>query len=384
MRRPYDRDAFEGGKNRLADDSLNNLTPEPENPAEKKKKKVSRIVWIAVFVAVNAIVITFTALDEFAGEKPKLGYKFMLSNVMFIVAGFGCIFVALLMETLKYVSMMRGLGLKVSLKTAFETAALGKYYDNITPSGAGGQPFQIYNMHKSGYPSGVSAAMPLASFLFMQLAFIFIALIVLIFFSDVVDLAVIRIPAFIGIFCYAIVPFFIILSAISDKTAKIIVNFFIRLGGKLRIIKEPEKKMESVAGTLEDYHNNLRMITQKKRLIVKLSVYSLIYQVAICSIPFFVLHAYRGTGNFFLILAQTVYIYCATTIVPTPGNAGAAEGAFYLIFSQLDYAGLFWGMLIWRFICYYSFIIIGLGIYGFNGLKRQISIRKARRAGKDL
>lgn len=356
---------------------------EKENPLETRKSKKNRIIWIIIFIVVNGGVIAYTAVDEFSKERPSLGYQFHLSNFAFIFAGFGCMLLALAMETIKYIAMMRDLGQKVSVKVAFETAALGKYYDNITPSGAGGQPFQIYHMHKNGYGSGVSAAMPLASFLFMQLAFVFIAILTFIFFGNVVDTLAIRIPAFIGIFCYAIVPFFIILSAISDKTAKIIVNFFIRLGGKLRIVKNVDEKIASVEHTLDDYHDNIRLITQKKGLIVKLSIYSIIYQLAICSIPFFVLHAYRGSGSLLHIIAQTVFIYCAITIIPTPGNSGAAEGSFYLIFSQLDYSGLFWGMLIWRFICYYSFIIIGILIYAYNTFVQYLKNRKERHHEKN-
>lgn len=353
---------------------------QPEDIEEKKKKKRSRIIWILIFIVVNAVVITFTAMDEFSKQRPEpLGYKFMFSNVMFIVAGFGCMFFALAMETCKYLTMMKDLGVKVSLKTAFETAALGKYYDSITPSGAGGQPFQIYNMHKAGYDSGISAAMPLCSFLFMQLAFVLLALLTFIFMGDSVNLIGIRIPAYIGVVCYAIVPFLIILSAISVKAAKSIVAFFIRIGGKLRLVKDVDGTIASLEGTLDEYHRSLRLITQKRGLVLKLSIYSILYQVAICSIPFFVLHAYKGTGSFLLILAQTIYIYAAVTIVPTPGNAGAAEGSFYLIFSQLDYSGLFWGMLIWRFICYYSFIIIGIAIYGYNALKDHLQARKEKR-----
>ena len=352
------------------------------NDAEKKKKRQSRIFWIVVFVIVNGAVIAYTAVDEFSGARPELGYKFHLSNFMFIIAGFGCIFLALAMETLKYLSMMKDLGERVSFKVAFETAALGKYYDCITPSGAGGQPFQIYHMHKNGYSNGASAAMPLATFLFTQLAFVLLAILVFIFQGDVVDTLAIRIPAFLGTVCYAIVPFIILLSAFSEKTAQTIVFFFIRLGGKLHIVKNVDEKIESLTHTLHDYCTNLRMIARKKSLLIKLAVCSVIYQLAICSIPFFVLHAYKGTGSFIHILAQTVFIYCAITIIPTPGNSGAAEGSFYLIFSQLDYSGLFWGMLIWRFICYYSFIIIGILIYGYNALKRQIDLRKEKRAEK--
>ena len=62
--------------------------------------------------------------------------------------------------------------------------------------------------------------------------------------------------------------------------------------------------------------------------------------------------------------------------MPTPGNAGAAEGAFYLVFSAMGSDGVFWAMLIWRIFCHYSFIIIGAVIYGVNAL------RGRRRGGK--
>ena len=55
--------------------------------------------------------------------------------------------------------------------------------------------------------------------------------------------------------------------------------------------------------------------------------------------------------------------------MPTPGNAGAAEGAFYLVFSAMGSDGVFWAMLVWRIFCHYSFILIGAGIYGVNALR---------------
>ncbi|MBR3004934.1 MAG: flippase-like domain-containing protein [Lachnospiraceae bacterium] len=350
--------------------------PKQLSPEERKRKRRNRILWIIIFVVVNGGIITYIAIDEFSKERPELGYKFMLSNFMFVIAGFGCVILALIMETLKYIAMMKALGEKVSVKAAFETAALGKYYDNITPSGAGGQPFQIYNMHKSGYSNGASAAMPLSGFLFMQLAFVFLAILTFIFKGDAVDNLAIKVPAYVGAVCYAIVPCFIILSAVSKSTAKKIVFFFIRIGGKLHLVKNVDDKIDSLGHTIDDYRTNIQLIAKKRALMVKLIIYSIIYQLAICSIPFFVLHAYKGTGSWLHIVAQTIFIYAAITIIPTPGNSGAAEGSFYLIFSQLEYAGLFWGMLIWRFICYYFFIILGAGIYGFNALKSQIDRRK--------
>jgi len=366
---PSDKNRFEpAGLSDSNSEASFEATYGPGTAVERKKRKRSRIIWIIIFVIVNGAVITYTALQEFSGTRPKLGWKFGFSNVMLIVAGFACLFTALLCETLKYVVMMKDLGEKVSFRTAFETAALGKYYDSITPSGAGGQPFQIYHMHKHGYSTGASAAMPLAGFMFMQLAFVFLALIVFVFMGRTIDAVAYRITAYVGAVCYSIVPFFIILFAISDKLVQKIVLFIMRIGGKLRLIKNVEERTSSIVSTLEEYHVSLKLIARKRGLIVKLSILSIIYQVAICSIPFFVLHAYNGTGSYPELFAMTVYIYSAITIIPTPGNSGAAEGSFYMIFSRLDSSGLFWGMLIWRLICYYTFIIIGILIYGYNAL----------------
>ncbi len=350
--------------------------PENNDLQKKKNSRKSRIIWIIIFILVNGGVIAYTAVKEFSGEKPELGYKFPAFGVFLIIVGFLCMFLALAVETVKYIVMMRDLGVKVSWKVAFETAALGKYYDNITPSGVGGQPFQIYNMYKSGYNTGVSAAMPLASFLFMQLAFIFLAILTFIFRGGAVYTLAIRIPAFVGIVFYSIVPFFIILFSISDKTAVRIVSFFIRLGGKIRLVKNVDETLNNIIHKLQEYQESLKLIASKKKLILKLFLLSLLYQVAICSIPFFLLHAYNGRGSYIDIFAQTIFIYCAITIIPTPGNSGAAEGSFYLIFSQLDYSGLFWSMLIWRFIVYYSFIIIGILVYARRAIQNYLERKK--------
>lgn len=368
MKNKNERDIIE------AADSLENFeipaSMTASQTAEEKKKKLrSRIIWIAIFVVVNVVVIAYTAVTEFSNPPEELQFTFGFNNVLFLLAGIGCMLLALALESFKYITMMRNLGVKVSPKAAFQTAALGKYYDNITPSGIGGQPFQIYNMHTMGYSNGVSAAMPLTSFLTMQIGFVILALIVLIFKSDAIgELVGVRIIAYIGVICYMAVPFAIILFTISKKTAIRLITFLINLGAKVRIIKDPEKSINGVLKSVGEYNDSIVMMSRKKWLLVKLLVMSFIYQLAISSIPFFVLLAYNGSADFIDTVAMTVYIYCAITVIPTPGNAGAAEGSFYLVFSQLDPTGLFWAMLVWRVICYYGFIVIGIGIYGYNAI----------------
>ncbi len=352
----------------------------PVSEEEKKKKRRTRIIWIAIFILVNGGVILYTALDEFGGKHPApLGYSLQLSNILLIAGGLGCALLALAVETLKYVIMMRSLGVKVSVRAAFETAALGKYYDNITPSGVGGQPFQIYHLYKHGYDPGASAAMPLAGFLNMQMAFVFMAIVLFILFGSVIDTAAVKVPAYIGLVFYSFVPALIMIFIISHNTAVKIVSFFVRLAGKLKLIKDVQQKTDSIVKTLGDYHESILLLGKRKGTLVKLFLLSLLYQAAICSIPFFVLHAFGGYGAFHEILTMTFFIYAAITIIPTPGNSGAAEGSFYLIFSRLEPSGLFWAMVIWRLICYYFFILIGLLVYAYNALLSYLHKKKVKK-----
>ena len=353
---------------------------DPELTGEKaeKKKKIKKRVGIILFVLLNAAVLFFTAKDEFTKERPKLpGDPFSIASILFLLGGILCLAVVLLSETFKYMLMMRHLGEKISFRIAFETAALGKYYDCITPSGAGGQPFQIYHLHTNGYSDGASSAMPLSGFFTMQFGFVFLAILVFIINNNAIGDAIgIKITAYVGAFVYTLAPVMIIISAVAPKIAMKIVAFFVKLGAKMRLVKNPNHTIMKAVKALNNYSQSLKRIAKSKLLLFELLVLSVIFQAAIAMMPFFAVHTFGGHIEFFRSFSMCVFIYAAITIVPTPGNSGAAEGSFYIIFSQMDTSGVFWAMLLWRVLCYYSFIVIGVVIYGIKALRKILSKKK--------
>jgi uncharacterized protein (TIRG00374 family) len=142
-----------------------------------------------------------------------------------------------------------------------------------------------------------------------------------------------------------------------------------RLCGRIRLVKDPEESTARVMEMLDSYHSSLAVIAKDRLTMACLLVLSLIYRIALCSMPYFVLKMFGAPVSFMHIFASTIYIYATICLVPTPGNAGAAEGAFYLVFSAMRSDGVFWAMLIWRIFCHYSFIITGAVIYGINALQ---------------
>ena len=340
-------------------DDDDEIIEEPQKP--KGKNKVLKRIGTILFVLMNAVVLFFIARDALSKDPPPME-PFSFVNILFLLGGIMCLVVVLGCETMKYVLMMRHLGEPVSVRHAFSTAALGKYYDCITPSGAGGQPFQIWYLHSQGYSVGASSAMPLTGFFTMQFGFVGLCLIMFTFFNGAMKDSAMKITAYVGVVAYMVVPVMIIISGYAPKIAMRIVAFFVRIGAFLRIVKNPNHTIMKAVKSLSSYSKNLRRISSNRKLLVQLLLLSLLFQTAMCSMPFFAIHTCGGNIDYFTALAQCTFITAAITLIPTPGNSGAAEGAFYLIFST------FWPTLIWRFLCYYSFIIIGVGIYGYNAM----------------
>ncbi len=335
----------------------------------KQDNRKNKKIWTMLFVLINIAVIAATAVNEFAG-KPAGSFEFGFSRraLFFLGCTALCLAVLLCAETLKYLLMMRSLKEKPSLRIAFETAALGKYYDCITPSGAGGQPFQIHWLHKHGYSHGASSAMTISGYVTMQAGFILLALGVFITHRSV-ELEAIRYTAYFGLLLFSLIPSLLVLFSVMPKTVKRIVSAVIRLCGRIRLVRDPDERTASVMEMLDSYHSSLAVIAKDRLLTVCLLVLSLIYRIALCSMPYFVLRMFGAQVDFFRIFASTIYIYATICLVPTPGNAGAAEGAFYVVFSAMGSDGVFWAMLIWRIFCHYSFIIIGAAIYGVNAVR---------------
>lgn len=354
-------------------------TAEPEQMTKAPKtqrQKLLRVLGFVAFFAANAVVLFFTARNDFSKDAPPLSSSpFSGENLFYLLCALGCLVLAIAAESVKFLLMMHRLGEKVSVRLAFETTVLGKYYDYITPSGAGGQPFQIWNFHRKGYSTGASSAMPLASFVTMQFGFVLLALSVFLFNNGAVDTVGIKIAAYVGLVFYSIVPILVVLSAISPKTVARIVSFFVRIGAKLHLLKHPERTEEKAETALKRYSDSLKVIARSKPLLVALFLLSIVYQASICAIPYYVVHAFGGKLGFIQSMSMCVFVYASVTIVPTPGNAGAAEGSFYILFNQLDTSGLFWAMLIWRFLCYYSFLLMGLLIYGAHAVEHAVRKR---------
>ena len=344
----------------------------------KDKETKKRRIGIIITLIVNLIIVGYIAISEFSKNDPE-AHKVSISdiNLIYLFCGITCFGVAVLADYLKYRRMLMMAEGRFDRKSSLEVALLGKYYDNVTPFGAGGQPFQIVYLKKRGYSSGTSAAAPAMGFLTQQIAFVIAGAVVFISNRSVMQsVPLLNYTAYVGLLMYLLLPLALLSFAIIPKPFKSAVRGVVKFLGKLHIVKDVEATCEKWFAGIDEYVRCVRLFAKHPMVMIKLMFCSLLYQAAILSIPFFMLRAFGGTGDWWTIFSLVVYIYAAITIIPTPGNAGAAEGSFYAVFASLEGNMLFWAMIGWRLLVYYSWLICGIIIIARDAVSHKVNRSK--------
>ena len=179
----------------------------------------------------------------------------------------------------------------------------------------------------------------------------------------------IQIVAYFGSLCYISVSLFLVVFSFLPKAGHKVIAWGVKVLTKLRICKNPDKWIEKGNNAIDNNKKNMGIIFRSKRVLIVGTLLSLIFNVALCSMPYFTLLLFSNAltpswASWFEITRVAFFIYCAITIVPTPGNSGAADGTFYGLFSKvLTIAGTcFTGMMIWRLFSFYSFILLGVAV----------------------
>ena len=363
----------------MADPTTDPVNPDIDQKKLIPKKLLKKPLLIILFILINVIVIAITAVSEFGNSENAAALSEVKINWWFLIPAAVCFLVAITAEIHKYVLMMYEMAIdkatfnrKRARKVARRTVLLGKYYDNITPAAVGGQPFQIYFMRKnSKLKGGVSTSIPIFGMISGQIGFIIIAVLCFLFGSLSINNAVLIGTACFGLLFYAFWPVVVMIATFLPKATNEIIGMFVKFLAKIRIVKNAKTTREKTEREINDYARCVRRILKTRGLFLKTVALSITFNALISMIPFFVLTAFGGQVDFLPCFVTTVAVTSAVYFVPTPGNAGAAEGTFFIVFSALSSGYVFWAMLVWRFFSYYIYIIMGPIIYFIMHLEKK-------------
>ena len=287
-------------------------------------------------------------------------------NLNYIALGILAMFIVVLCEAINIKRSLKKVEEKATLAQCIQYSLTGIFFSSVTPAASGGQPMQVYFMHKRKIK--ISNAMLallicLATYQFVTVAMAVISLILKFdFFKATLGNFILLLFLGIGL---NILLLGLILGAIFSKkliykSLKLIVKI-IGLFNKQKAISFEKAALIEI----EKYKKGAAYIKSDKGFIVKSILIATVQILALHSIPFWV---YRAFGMSSGVLIQFIFIQSALYItgaaLPFPGAVGIGEGGFLVFFKTLFPGQLLSSaMLLSRGISFYLMLIVsGIGI----------------------
>lgn len=403
-------------KKQQVDAAMQNFTQKTvQAPAKKKHGWVSFVVLFAVIgLGIYFMVAFGLTADE--DSVSSLGDILSNLNVKYAVISLAVLLAVMLIESGKFAIITKAVTGHFKFRNSIKVALLGKYYDDITPFGSGGQPMQIYYLHKKGNSTGVSSAIVLIKYFANMMCWLTICFFLMILNKDAIPTYVpdvnwqqiFIIAGWIGWAVNALLPISIVLCAVFPKVTNKILTFFVNIATNvsLSVVKRSEKRtgksqmqrkikilrrkarwINSVHSAVSDFRSSFIVLSHKPLHFIMLIVSCLVEQFLTWSFPYFILIAFANgivepsAEIMFAIMTLNVFVAMAVSVVPTPGNSGVMENFILVAFRTLAQSALigFWVVFTWRFLTYYIYILIGLGITIFEVIRNVVRNKRLKK-----
>lgn len=325
-------------------------------PANKKVIAFNFILIVVIFVCLFIYMINVDGIDNILQVLRQVDYKW-------VVGGLVCLVIHWLCEANNLHTPLKKMYPSQKFTNSFKVSMLGQLFNNITPFSTGGQPMQAYEFTKTGKRVSDSLSAMAIKFIITQTALVITTLIVVLFefqfFAELMKEYVwIAIAGF-------IVNILAIVIVILAGVKKNLITFFttpvIKLLGKVHVFKKPEKTIEKLDKSIDNFREQFLFMKSEKKMVLKMFITAVIQSFAYYSITYMVYRAFGNSGiTFWQIIPTQAFLLLIMTFVPTPGSGLGAEGGFYLLFNTIFKEGTInMSILFWRMYTFYLPIIVG-------------------------
>lgn len=332
----------------------------------KGKKKFFRNFVIFALL----IVLTFYILLK--DQNTTEIFNIVLSaKIEFIFIAIACMMLYIICEAINIGRTLKALNEKSSFFNNVKYALIGFFFSAITPAASGGQPMQIYYMHRDNISVANSTLALLINLTSMQIVTIGFALVSVIFnYQNLNKALVILFIVGIGLNLSALI--LLLISILSKRMSNGLINIAIKIMKFFRI-KNIEEKQKKLKNELEKYQASSIYIKNNRFLMLKVLFTTAIQFIIYYSITYWTYCSLGLSGHsIFKIIALQALVFASVSGIPSPGAVGVSEGAFIQIFSSVFSGGMISSaVLLNRGINFYLFVIISAIVVMIGQLKEK-------------
>ena len=373
---------------------------------EKPKSKKKSIIFSLVFLAINIAFVSFLASSLLKSTDSSIVGLFKASGkrLWWLLLSVGLLVVSLTADAAAFAILIKKITGKWRPLLAYKTTSMGKYYEAITPLAVGMQPGQIVELTKGGITAGVATSIPIMKMIVYNIMNVVLSIVFLVGIgtqiTTVVALAegakilliIFEVLAYFGIVLSTAILIGLILIANSKMVGRSLARFVIRVGYKLRIVKNYRTAYDKLMRSVLEFQSSMNYFKKHKGVLFGCLGCICLSLLALASIPFSVVLAltdvsFNSVGSGFWLWAESVarYYICfnASSYIPLPGGTGMMEIAFIAMFgnkrflpTQTQYV---YGFLFWRIISYYLIIAQGMVMVVVDTTKSILAAKKSKK-----
>lgn len=322
---------------------------------EKQKKIKKTIANLIIFILLIMLTFILIFKDQDITQVLEIATNVKAQYIVIAILAM-CIYIAA--ESVNMGRILKELGEKSKFISNIKYTLIGFFFSSITPAASGGQPMEIYYMHKDGISvanSTLSLLMHLWSF---QIVSITMGIISAILHFDVLKSGLIYL-FILGIALNSSALALLIIGIFSKKLSTGLINLVVKILRFLKI-KNVEQKQEKIEKELASYQESAIYIKQHKMLMLKTVLNTTVQLLFYYSVPYWIYRAFGfNTYNLWQVLTLQAVLYATVSGIPSPGSVGVSEGGFLGIFRNIFPETIISSaMLLSRGVNFYLLIVI--------------------------
>lgn len=344
---------------------------------DQEKPKSNLVRNLLLFFA----LLTLTMWILFKDENPKTIVKMILDNdVRFVLAGFVSILLYHFLESVNLRLTLYSMGQKIGPVKALKFTIIGAFFSGVTPAATGGQPMEIYYMHKEKIPVGTSTLALLLNLIGYQTATLSYGIIG--FFCNLDRME--ETPAlfaffFLGIGLNLMAFALLLIGVYSPKMSHALVRGCIHI---LRFfkIKKADKLSEKFEQAFDKYKDCTDYLKSHPFLLIRVILLAMIQFAFYYAVAYWAYRALGFSGTSMLrIMSLQALVFAIVSGIPSPGAVGVSEGAFIAVFGKVYSKAVVKSATLLTRIMNFYFVII-LGAFVVIGSDIRLQRRWAREA----
>lgn len=324
-----------------------------------KKNKIKYIFNFLLIAIVLSIVLYFSLKDNYQ----EIISTILKMNYLWIFVAILALIIYRLCASLGHYYIIKANNGKVSYLKCFQINLMILFFHGITPFAGGGQPMEIYFLHKEGIPVTKATNITLQNFIVYQMALILTGLFALIYnhiFHIFPNDSLIKHLVVLGFLINTLVLVVTFILSFGKKTNKFIIEKGIHFLAKIKIIKEEKKTQEKCQKYLQSFHDNAIELKKNKKIVAFMVLINVIGLMTMYSMPYPILRGMNVNIDIFKVITAIAYVMIIGSFVPIPGGTGGIEYSFIFFFQYLISGSILHAaMLVWRLISYYLGMIFG-------------------------